>query len=276
MSTFLFDAPGPRGRNRIRAVTVLTVLALLGVLTLVVLRFGARGQLDADRWTVFVEWPVQRFLLQALGSTLLAAVVAGLIALPLGILVALARLSRRRALSRIAAGYVELFRAIPLLLVIYVFLLGLPIAGIRIDPLWQLVFSLVIHHTAVLAELVRAGVLALDRGQIEAAQAIGLTGGQAMRAVVIPQALRALTPALVSQLIALLKDTTLGYVVSYPELLDSAKVMGEYTSNLLPTYLAVAAVYLLLNVLLSWLSRRLEAKRGKQKGMSHAQRAGAR
>ncbi|WP_051580087.1 amino acid ABC transporter permease [Pseudonocardia acaciae] len=282
--TFLFDAPGPRARRRIRAATAVTVLVLAGALVVVLANLGTRGQLDADRWAVFTEWPVQRFLLRALGSTLMAAAVAGAVSFPLAVLVALARLSAYAPLSRVATAYVELFRAIPLLLVIYVFLLGLPVAGVQVPPFWQLTLSLIIHNTAVLAEIVRAGILALDRGQVEAAQALGMTRAQTMASVVIPQVLRALAPALLSQLVALLKDTTLGYVVSYPELLDSAKVLGEYTSNLLPTYLTVAALYVALNLLLSWLARVLERRRRApptieeedQEELPHAERAGAR
>lgn len=256
----LFDAPGPRGRRRIRIATGISLLAIAALAWLAVRQFADNGMLAADEWRMFTQWPIIRFLLNGVGATLVVTVVAAAIAFPLGALIALGRLSRNRPVRWIGRGYVELFRAVPLLLLLYVFLFGLPRLGLTFPVFWQLVIPIVLGNSAVVATLFQAGVLALDRGQSEAAYTLGMTYWQAMRLVVIPQAIRNLAPALVSQLVRLLKDSTLGYVVSYIELLHQSQVLGEYYHTVLPTYLVAAAVYVLINVTLSriadWLERR--------------------
>ena len=174
------------------------------------------------------------------------------------------RLSRNGLLRRVSTAYIELFRSIPLLLLIFAFLLALPRYGINLPILWKLVVPIVLVNVAVLAEIFRAGILAVDRGQYEAAAALGLREGTAMRSVILPQAIRLVVPTLVTQLVALLKDSTLGYVVSYPELLKQANNLTVFTHLLVQTYLIVAAVYVVVNLLLSrlavWLERRLGSR----------------
>ena len=182
----------------------------------------------------------------------------------LGVVLALGRLSRNGVLRRVSTAYIELFRSIPLLLLIYAFLLALPRYGINLPILWKLVVPIIMVNVAVLAEIFRAGILAVDRGQSEAAAALGLREGTAMRAVILPQAIRLVIPTLVTQLVALLKDSTLGYVVSYPELMKQAQNLTVYTHLLVQTYLIVAAIYVVVNLLLSrfavWLERRLSSR----------------
>lgn len=257
----LFDPPGPRARRRIRIATALSVVVLAALLSLAVRQFAAHGQLDRSQWWMFGQWPVLRFLLTGLGHSLLATAVAAALAFPLGGLVAHGRLARSRLVRGAARTYVELFRSVPLLLLLYIFLFGLPSVGLTFPAFWQLVIPIVLGNTAVVAEIYRAGVLNLPRGQTEAAYSIGMTHGQAMRYVVVPQALRALTPALVSQLVRLLKDSTLGYVVSYLELLHQAKVLGEYYHAVLATYLVAAAAFIAVNAALSCTASWLEARR---------------
>ncbi|MEU9167158.1 amino acid ABC transporter permease [Streptomyces sp. NPDC048420] len=257
----LFDTPGPRARRRIHIATAVSLSALAVLLALAVRQFAAHGQLDRSQWWMFAQWPVLRFLLDGLGHTLLATAVAAALAFPLGGLVALARLARSRALRAVARTYVELFRSVPLLLLLYVFLFGLPSVGLTLPVFWQLVVPIVLGNAAVVAEIFRAGVLNLPRGQTEAAHSLGMTYGQTLRHVVIPQALRALAPALVSQLIRLLKDSTLGYVVSYLELLHQAKVLGEYYHAVLSTYLVAAVAFIAVNAALSRTASWLESRR---------------
>lgn len=256
----LFDAPGPRARRRILIATTISLVALAVLLALAIRQFAAHGQLDRSQWWMFAQWPVLRFLLNGLGYTLLATAVAAALAFPLGGLVALGRLARTRPLRAAARTYVELFRSIPLLLLLYVFLFGLPSVGLTFPVFWQLVIPIVLGNAAVVAEIFRAGVLNLPRGQTEAAYSLGMTHGRAMRHVVVPQALRALAPALVSQLVRLLKDSTLGYVVSYLELLHQAKVLGEYYHAVLSTYLVAAAAFIAVNAALSRTASWLEAR----------------
>ncbi|MDH6130667.1 glutamate transport system permease protein [Kitasatospora sp. MAA4] len=265
-SRLLFDVPGPRARRRTWIATVCSLVLLAGALALMVRQFALHSELSASQWSVFAQWPILRFLLTGIEQTLLVTGVAAAIAFPLGAVVALARLSRGRWARWPARLYSELFRAVPLLLLLYVFLFGLPRAGVTFPVFWQLVLPVSLSNAAVVAEIFRAGVLAQDRGQAEAAYSLGMTYGQAMRWVVVPQAVRKLVPALVSQLVRLLKDSTLGYVVSYLELLHKAQVLGEYYHNVLPTYLVAAACYVLVNGLLSrtagWLEHRQSRPRG--------------
>jgi glutamate transport system permease protein len=243
---------------------VLALVLLAGLLALALYQFGRSGQLGRSRWLPFVQASYLDFLWQGFVGTITATVLAALVSFPLGVVLALGRLSRVRVLRLAATGYVELFRSIPLLLLIYAFLLALPRFGINLPILWKLVVPIILVNVAVLAEVFRAGILAVDRGQYEAAAALGLRDGVAMRTVILPQAVRFVVPALVTQLVALLKDSTLGYVVSYPELMKQANNLTVYTHLLVQTYLIVAAIYVVVNLLLSrfaeWLERRIGSR----------------
>jgi glutamate transport system permease protein len=257
----LFDEPGPHGRARIRLFTALGLLLVAAVVALALWQFYRSGQLGRSRWLPFVQPAYVAFLWQGFVGTITATALASLFSFPLGVVLALGRLSRNGLLRRVCISYIELFRSIPLLLLIYAFLLALPRYGINLPILWKLVVPIVMVNVAVLAEIFRAGILAVDRGQYEAAYALGLREGAAMRSVILPQAIRLVVPTLVTQLVALLKDSTLGYVVSYPELLKQANNLTVFTHLLVQTYLIVAAVYVVVNLLLSrlavWLERRL-------------------
>jgi glutamate transport system permease protein len=240
---------------------------VLGALAVVALRrFAARGQLDADLWAILVDPGVVRFLLGGLGNTLKVAAAGMVGAVVLGAVMALGRLSRHRPLRWLAGTYVEFFRGFPLLLLILFLAFGLPRLGIRWPLFWYLVLGLAIYNSAVLAEIFRAGILSLDRGQSEAALAVGLTVGQAMLLVILPQALRRMAPAIVGQLVVLNKDTSLGYFVQYPELLRRAQITGTFDGNTLQALLAVAVVYIAVNLSLSRLSRRLEVRQRRRYG----------
>jgi glutamate transport system permease protein len=239
----------------------------LGVLAVVALRrFAARGQLDADLWAILVDPGVVRFLLGGLGNTLKVAAAGMVGAVPIGAVMALGRLSRHRPLRWLTGTYVEFFRGFPLLLLILFAAFGLPRLGIRWPLFWYLVLGLAVYNSAVLAEIFRAGILSLDRGQGEAALAVGLTGGQSMRLVILPQALRRMAPAIVGQLVVLNKDTSLGYFVQYEELLRRAQTTGTFDGNTLQALLAVAAVYIAVNLALSRVARRLEVRQRRRYG----------
>lgn len=259
----LFDVLGPKGRRRTQIATAVVGVLVVLLGWLAVRQFAAHGQLTAAKWEPFTTWPIQRFLLTGLLRTLQATAVSALLAFPLGALIALARLARHRVVSWPAAVYAEVFRALPVLLLIYVFLLVLPRAGLTLPLFWQLVVPIVISASASTAEVFRAGVLALEKGQSEAAFSIGLTYWQTMRIVVLPQVVRRLLPALVTALVSILKDTTLGYVVSYPELLKQGQTLGEYTATLVQTFLVVAAVFVLANGALSQLAGLVERRQGR-------------
>ncbi|MEU4577579.1 amino acid ABC transporter permease [Nonomuraea sp. ATR24] len=259
-STALFDEPGPRARRRIRVATVLGALAAIALAALAVRQFAANGQLEAARWQPYATWPMWRYLLDGLWSTALAAVVTAALAMAAGIMLALGRLSHRRWVRLPAAAYVEVVRTIPALLLVYVVLFALPRYGLDLPLFWKLVVPLAVSNAAAFAEIFRAGILSVERGQTEAGLAVGLTRFQTMRLVVLPQAARRVLPSIVSQSVGLLKDTSLGFVVSYAELLYSGKVLAAYNGLLIQTYLVVALIYLLVNLSLSKLARTLEAR----------------
>jgi glutamate transport system permease protein len=187
------------------------------------------------------------------------------ISFPAGAVLGLMRISVHRPVRWVAGVYVELFRAVPLLLLIYAFLLGLPRFGINLPIFWKLVVPIVIVNSAVLAELVRAGIGAVDPGQHEAGEAIGLRRGQVLRLIVLPQAIRLIVPTLVTQLTTLLKDTTLGYVVSYPELMKQGNNLTVYTHLLIQTFLIIAVVYVLINFALSQLAHALDRRLARRR-----------
>jgi glutamate transport system permease protein len=271
----LFDEPGPRARARIRVFTVLALVLLAGLLALALWQFGRIGQLDRSRWTPFLQLSYLRFLTVGFIGTIVATALSAVISFPLGVVLALGRLTRTRALRWVATAYIELFRGVPLLLLIYAFLLALPRFGINLPILWKLVVPTVLVNTAVLAEIFRAGVKAVDPGQFEAAVAVGMREGMAMRVVILPQAIRLVVPTLVTQLVALLKDSTLGYVVSYPELMKQGNNLTVYTHLLVQTYLIVALIYVVVNFALSQLAVWLERRAGTRMRRNVAGSGGA-
>ena len=257
----LFDPPGPRGRMRIRIATVVVLVVLAGLLVAAVFAFAAHGQLANQKWLPFRVPQIWTFLLlPGLLNTLKVTVVAALLTLPLGGLVALARLARNPITSSLARAYIELFRSLPVLLLLYVFQLGLPRAGLTLPIFWQLTVPIVISATAYVAALVGAGVQALDRGQSEAALSIGLTYWQSMRLVILPQVLRRLLPALITEVVAILIATTLGYAVSYTELLHNAQTVGQLYQVPVQAYLVTAAIYIAINGSLSQLATRVQRR----------------
>ncbi|MCR6483057.1 amino acid ABC transporter permease [Amycolatopsis sp. OK19-0408] len=250
-TTVLFDELGPRGRKRLRIATVVAVVVVVGALVGIFFQLQHVGQLSSRLWSPLASWPNIRYLLDGLGMTLRIGLSCAAMSLVFGTLFGLGRLSPRRWLSLPCAAAIELFRAIPLILLVYFFLIGLPAFGWNLPPFWVLSIPIVLHAGSVFAEIVRAGVNSLDRGQFDAAAAIGLRRGQALRLVVLPQVFRALRPALVTQVIRTLKESSLGYVVSYPELLRNGQVLGEYNANFLQAYALTAAFYIVINFGLS-------------------------
>ncbi|HEU4806665.1 MAG TPA: amino acid ABC transporter permease [Homoserinimonas sp.] len=255
---FLYETPGPRGRRNIRIGTAISVLAIGGVLGLGLWQFGSHGQLDADKWLPFTDWAIWQYLLVGLGGTLTAAAIVAALGSVFGVILALGRLSKVRVIRWLATGYIEVARTIPVLLLIYMMLFGLPQLGINFPTLWKLVIPLTIANAAVFAEIVRAGILSLPNGQSEAALSLGLRHHQTMRLVVLPQALRNVLPSLVSQLVSLIKDTSLGFIVAFTELLYRGQVLSSFNHLLIQTFLVVTLIYLVFNGSLTALASRLQ------------------
>ncbi len=262
MTAVLYDVPGPAARRRSRLLSGVGGAVLLLLAALVLLRLSAKGQLAGDRWSVLGNGDVQQVLLDGLAGTLKAAGAAVVLSVVAGVLLAVGRLSGSAAVRAPVRAWVELFRGLPLLLVILFLYLGGPSLGVQTSLFWSLVVGLTLYNSAVIAEIVRAGVLSLPRGQREGALAVGLRPGQAMRHVLLPQAFRVMLPALISQVVVLLKDTSLGFVIGYLELLRSGRNVVEFLggSYSLPIYVLVAAVYIAVNLSLSTLARRVDRR----------------
>jgi glutamate transport system permease protein len=265
----LYDVAGPRGRRRILLGSVAGLVVVALVVGVAVARLAAKDVFEAARWRVLTRSDLLELLGRGLAATLRAAAVAMVLAMALGALLAVGRLSRRRWLAVPAGAWVELFRGLPLLLVILFLFLGLPAAGVTISTFWALVGGLTLYNSAVIGEIFRAGVLSLPRGQTEAAYAIGLRRGQTLRLILLPQAVRRMLPALISQLVTLLKDTSLGFVIAYAELLRTGRNAVEFLGGpySIPVYTAIAVVYIAVNASLSfvarWLDRRTRRRYGR-------------
>jgi len=271
-SSVLYDAQGPRARRRNVVYTVVFGLALAALVWWVYRSLSDKGQLDWEKWKPFFSgseaWTT--YILPGLKNTLIAAALSMLIALPLGALFGIARLSDHVWVRVPATVIVEFFRAIPvLILMIFGNALFSEYTSVSSDdrPLYAVITGLVLYNSSVLAEIVRAGILALPKGQTEAAQAIGLRKTQIMTSILLPQAVTAMLPAIVSQLVVIVKDTALGgAILTFPELLAAVSPMSSYYgANTITSFTIVAVIFVLLNFGLtsfaSWLERRLRRRK---------------
>nr|WSW66418.1 amino acid ABC transporter permease [Streptomyces sp. NBC_00995] len=272
MSSVLYDAQGPRAKRRNILYTVLFVLVAAAVVWWVYDGLASKHQLDWVKWKPFFTSPQpwETYLWPGLWNTLKAAFFALIIALPLGALFGIGRLSDHRWLRMPAGVVVEFFRAIPvLILMIIANAVYSEYTNISTDtrPLYAVITGLVLYNASVLAEIVRAGILTLPSGQTDAAKAIGMRKGQTMVFVLLPQAVTAMLPAIVSQLVVIVKDTALGgAMMTFPELLASVRPMSaNYGANTIACFTVIAVIYIALNFSLtsfaSWLERRLRQRK---------------
>jgi glutamate transport system permease protein len=267
-TSVLFDVPGPRARSRQRIGTVIGALVVLALIGLALWRLGINGQLEPQRWAILFDPAsgVPQALGEALLNTLAVAAVGMVAATLLGALLAVGRLSDHAWMRGPVTVLIEFFRAVPLLVLILFCLLFLPTVGIPMTAFRALALGLTLYNMAVLAEIFRAGILSVDRGQREAAFALGMRKTQVMTLVLLPQAVRRMLPVLVAQLVVLLKDSSLGFIVGYVELLRQARSLVEffnfqfgsvYTFQL---YVGAAVIYIVVNVLLSQVAKSIEKR----------------
>jgi glutamate transport system permease protein len=256
----LFDAPGPRARRRTLVASVVAGLVILGGLAWVADRLASRGQFDSVLWQPFTDPDIQHTILIGVLATLKAAGLAIACAVAVGALLAFGRLSTHRLIRWPSTAVVEVARSIPLLLLILALFLAFPRS---LGSLGALVLGLTIYNGAVLAEVFRAGLQAVPRGQAEAGYALGLRKHQVMRLVLLPQAVRMMLPALVGQCVVALKDTALGYIITYPELLSAGKSIFNTYFNIIPTAIVVAAIYIAINGSLSALAGFTQRRLGR-------------
>ncbi|MEU4118504.1 amino acid ABC transporter permease [Kitasatospora sp. NPDC028055] len=267
-SSVLYDAPGPRARRRNAMSTALFLVALAALAWWVVQSLADKNQLEWVKWRPFFTdsraWGT--YLLPGLQNTVIAASLAMVVALPLGALFGIARLSDHRWVRGAAGTVVEFFRAIPvLILMLFANAAYAQYTNVGSDsrPLYAVVTGLVLYNASVLAEIVRAGILALPQGQSDAAVALGMRKGQVMRHVLLPQAVTAMLPAIVSQLVVIVKDTALGgALLGFSELLASVRPLSaNYGANTIAAFTVVAVVFVVVNLTLTtfagWLEGRL-------------------
>ncbi len=248
---------------------MLFAVVFAGLAAWVVWALGQKGQWAAQKWKPFLQgdiWTVQ--ILPGLAGTLTAAAIAAVLALAFGIIFGLARLSGRWWISGPAGAVVEFFRAIPLLLLIF-FASYAPgaLTNFAWNPtaLQAVVFGLTMYNGSVLAEVVRAGINAIPKGQSEAGYAIGLRRGQLMRLILVPQAITAMMPAIVSQLVVLLKDTALGTIIAYDNLTSKVSILQNLYTNAIPAAIVIACVYIPLNLALSSAATGLEGRNRRRR-----------
>jgi His/Glu/Gln/Arg/opine family amino acid ABC transporter permease subunit len=195
------------------------------------------------------------------GGTLRLAIPAIVLGFVLGIFVGLARLAHAPWIRLPAIAYVELFRGVPLVMVIFWIWFVAPLALNRAMPEYSVaLLAFVIFEAAYFGEIVRAGIQSVPRGQVEAATAVGMTSAQTMQLVVLPQALRNMMPALVTQMIVLFKDTSLASIIGYVDLTKAAQIVNNREIRPFELYLFIAVVYWLCTYSMSRIARRLEQR----------------
>ncbi len=257
MSNVLFDAPGPNAVRRHRLIAVATVIVLIAMAVAVVWKLAVEDQFTAERWEPFVTPSIIMLLLEALVSTVQAAAIAILAAVILGVVLGVGKLSDHRVLRWPSWSVVEFFRAVPLLMLI---LFIWTIQGNELNTIVPLVIGLTLYNGSVLAEVFRAGVNAVPKGQAEAAYAIGMRKGQVMRIIQLPQAVKIMLPAIVSQCVVALKDTSLGFYILAPGLTVAGREIWRTFDNKLAVAIVLAAIYIVTNLVLSWIATKVQRR----------------
>ena len=263
-ASVLFDAPGPTAVARNRALSVVTASLAALLAWDVLARLAERGQLTAAKWQPFLTanlW--QTYVLPGISGTLTATALSVVLALMLGLLLGVGRMSPVAWLRRPCAVMVEFFRAVPVLIMMIFayFLYALhDVFPSRHLALAGVVTGLTLYNGAVIAEIIRSGVGALPRGQREAAEALGLTRGQTMRSILLPQAITSMLPVLVSQLVVVLKDTAIGYQITFVEMVRQGTVIGASYRNYVPALIVIAVLMIAMNLALSAVATLLERR----------------
>lgn len=266
----LFDAPGPRAKRITTLLNIVVALLVVGVLVWIYRALDAQGQMEAHLWwnAINVNAGVN-YLLPGIQFTLQAAAIAVVSSVIFGLLFGFLRLAPVRALRWISMVIVEFFRAVPVLvLMVFLHFFFSQFMAAVIDPrnsaYYAVIVALTLYNGAVIAELVRSGVRSLPAGQREAALAVGMTTTGSLRNVEVPQALVAMLPSLVSQFVIILKDSALGYIIGFAELLRYSRQLGAGYGNIMQALVVAAVIFIVINYALVWLaqilSRRLSSR----------------
>ncbi|MCH5642478.1 MULTISPECIES: amino acid ABC transporter permease [unclassified Gordonia (in: high G+C Gram-positive bacteria)] len=278
-ATVLYDAPGPKARMRNRIIAVVFIAVLIAIAAWVIIVLAGNDQFLGEKWSPFLKWSTwSGYILPGLFRTLAAAAVSIVLALILGAVLGIGRLSDHLWVRLVAGFFVEVFRAIPVLILMVFTWFLFAIYGIV--PASQLAFAAVVtgltlYNGSVMAEILRSGINSLPNGQTEASKALGLRKGQMMRVILLPQAITAMMPALVSQMVVALKDSALGYIIGYSEIIRSALLSSARYGNYIPALFVVAVIMIAINFALSWfatwLEKRLRSGRRKVDTPDHDQ-----
>lgn len=283
MTNVLYDEPGPKARRRAAIGTVVAAVILLGLTGVALWRLADRGQFEAELWSPLINPSddnfvlVWRLLAKGLQATLTAAVLAISLSLVIGTLLGVARMMLGKGGRIPVIAAIELFRGLPVIISIFYVYILIRSTGIDIsflpgsDGLWFLVIGLTLYNSVIIAEIVRAGVNSLPRGQSEAALAVGMTRWKSMKNVELPQAFRTMLPALISQLVVILKDTSLVAVLGlYTELLRRGNLISLNLDNPIQVLFVVGLIFILINYGLSKLAEFVERRlstRGQSSGV---------
>ncbi len=274
-ATVLYDAPGPRARVRNLVIAVIGGVLLAAAVFVVIRALAVKEQLTGEKWLPFLQadsWTA--YIIPGLIGTLVAAAISVVLAVIFGILLGMGRLSEVTPVRILCGAFVEFFRSVPVLvMMLFAYFFGIFVLQVDPDllPLFGTIVGLTFYNSCVIAELVRSGVHALPKGQREAGWAIGLTPTQTLTSILLPQAITAMLPSIISQLVVILKDSALGYNIVYLELLRQGQNLATYRGNLIPTLIVLAAIYIIINWGLTRLAglvekRLREGKRGIKAG----------
>ncbi|NDZ77432.1 amino acid ABC transporter permease [Streptomyces sp. SID10853] len=263
-ASVLYDAPGPKAVVRNRIYSVLGSAAIVALIVVAVVRLSSKGDLDGGMWDIFNYSGIRTNIADAVVATLKAFALGAAGSLVLGVVLVVGRLSDHRPVRWVATAFIEVFRSIPLLITIYAIWVGF----LTDYSMWALALGLAVYNGCVQAEVLRAGINSVPKGQREAAYALGMRKSQVVATVLMPQAVRAMLPTIISQLVVTLKDTSLGYIILYPELLATARLIASNTPvngqyPYVSTIVVIGAIYLAMCLLLSALATWIE-KRGRR------------
>jgi glutamate transport system permease protein len=263
----LFDVPGPRARRLSRILSIVSIVVIAGVIVWAVITLAAPrdsggitlpGMFDGSRWAIFSDPQLWAFIWDGVAATLSAAAVAAVGAVALGVVFSLLRSSEIAWIRIPTAWVLEFFRGMPvLLMMLFILLVG------STGAFWAVVIALIVYNGSLIGEILRAGLAALPRGQREAALSVGMRTLQSKLLVEFPQAFRQMLPIIVAQLVVLLKDTSLGYIVGYPEIIrNTMSNLGAYYGNrfIFSLFVVTLVIYLAINLSLSWFARWLSRR----------------
>jgi glutamate transport system permease protein len=273
MTAVLYDAPGPKTRRRSRIISAVVLLAVLAILAWAILTLAAQGLLDADRWDIFNDPLVWLRLLEGLWVTLQVAFYGAILAISLGMVLSLLRSSDRPGVRIPTTVVLEFLRGMPVLLMILFILLAF-----STEAFWAVVIALGLYNGAIIGEALRSGLASLPRGQRESGLAIGLGSLQTRLLIEFPQAFRTMLPIIVAQMVVLLKDTALGYIVGNIDLIRRGRLLyeffgaGQYAFSV---FFVMVAMYLTVNLTISAIARLLARQRGQKLDLTQLKDVGS-